>query len=554
MSRLRIPARALRDVFQNPDLGRIQLAWAGFSFTMWSFAIALGVYAFESAGAAAVGIAGLVRVLPGAIASPFGGLLGDHYPRRSVLVWSTLACAIALGAAALAVAAEAPTWTAFVLGGVFTAFAAPYIPAQSALQPQLARTPQELSAANVAWSIMDNVGFLGGSLLTGVVLALSSVQAVFALSALAALASMVVLLRIAPDRRPDYTDGEDAGTVVERTAAGFSTLLADPPLRLLGACDVLLAFVEGAADVLVVLVALDLLGLGNSSAAFINAAWGVGALAGGAALAVLMNRGYLVAGLVVGSLVIGVTFVLPALWPAVVAAVAAWIGVGFGYTFVEVASNTLFQRLGDDEVLARVRGSIESGRLLGMALGAFAVTPLVELLGIREAVIIIAAVMPVFVLLRWSRLRAYEVGAPVIEHHFALLRADSIFAPLSLATLERLAHDLVEVQAAPGQEVITQGDPGDRFYLIEEGSVEVVANGEHRRYQGAGGSFGEIALLRNEPRTATVRAVEQTRLLALDRDRFIAAVTGHQRSSQAAHSVIDDRLTAAGGDSDGRPG
>ena len=179
-----------------------------------------------------------------------------------------------------------------------------------------------------------------------------------------------------------------------------------------------------------------------------------------------------------------------------------------------------------------------------MALGAVAVAALVELFGIREALLAVAAVLPLFVVLRWRRLRAYEVGAPVAERHFMLLRADSIFAPLSLATLERLTHDLIEVAAEPGQEVITQGDFGDRFYLIEAGEVEVLEAGVHRRYQRPGESFGEIALLRGEPRTATVRATEPTRLLALDRDRFIAAVTGHRRSSEAADSVIAERLRA----------
>ena len=140
-----------------------------------------------------------------------------------------------------------------------------------------------------------------------------------------------------------------------------------------------------------------------------------------------------------------------------------------------------------------------------MALGAVAASALVELFGIRGAVLVAAAVLPLFVALRWSRLRAYVVGAPVAERHFALLRADAIFAPLSLATLERLTHDLVELDAPPGQEVITQGDVGDRFYLIEAGEVEVLEDDVHRCYQRAGESFGEIALLRSErgrPRSA----------------------------------------------------
>jgi CRP-like cAMP-binding protein len=155
-------------------------------------------------------------------------------------------------------------------------------------------------------------------------------------------------------------------------------------------------------------------------------------------------------------------------------------------------------------------------------------------------------VLPAFALLRWRRLRSLEAGAPVSERHFSLLRADPIFAPLPLATLERLTHDLVEVEAAEGETVITAGDRGDRFYLIESGEVEVLEDGIHRRNQAVGESFGEIALIRDEPRTATVRALTPTGLLAIDRDRFLEAVTGHVRARESADSVIDRRLGAPG--------
>jgi CRP-like cAMP-binding protein len=110
-----------------------------------------------------------------------------------------------------------------------------------------------------------------------------------------------------------------------------------------------------------------------------------------------------------------------------------------------------------------------------------------------------------------------------------------------VATLERISHDLVPVTAGIGEEVITQGDAGDRFYVIEEGEVEVFEDGVFKRTEGPGESFGEIALLRDVPRTATVRAKVTSRLLALERDQFITAVTGHQRSQQVAHTVVDSR-------------
>jgi CRP-like cAMP-binding protein len=156
--------------------------------------------------------------------------------------------------------------------------------------------------------------------------------------------------------------------------------------------------------------------------------------------------------------------------------------------------------------------------------------------------------MPAFVLLAWTRLRAYEVGAPVAEEYFGLLRANEIFSPLPVATLERLSRGLVPVTADSGEEVITQGDRGDSFYLIEEGEVEVFENGSFRRNEGPGESFGEIALLHDVPRTATVRATEPTRLLKLDREQFLNAVTGHRRSRQQAGTVVDSRWGGARSD------
>ncbi len=199
------------------------------------------------------------------------------------------------------------------------------------------------------------------------------------------------------------------------------------------------------------------------------------------------------------------------------------------------------QRLGSDETLGRVIGSLESARLAAMALGSIGAIGLIEVLGTRGALVALGALMPVFVIVCWARLRAFEVGAPVAEGPYLLLRGNSIFAPLPIATLERLSHDLVAVEAGAGEDVIVQGEVGDRFFLIEQGEVEVFENGAFRRNEGPGESFGEIALLHDVPRTATVRATVRTRLLALEREQFLAAVTGHRRSRQVAGTVIDDR-------------
>lgn len=538
---LRRSLLAVTVVFGNPEMRLLQLAWGAESLSIWSFAIGLGVYAFDAAGATAVGIAALARLLPGALAAPFGGLIGDRFSRRVVLVISALGNAALLGVATAAAAADAPAAVVFVLAGLSTVAISPYVPADGALMPLVARTPQELSAANVAHSMADNLGFLVAGIAGGVLLATASPQAVFGMAAIAGLITALLLARLTPDARPAYAR-ETSGTILVETARGARSLLADPRLRLVGTGLSLLVFFAGAADVLAVIVALDLLGLGQGAVGYLNAAWGIGALLGGAALAVLLSRGQLAVGLVLGCLVAGVSLALPGVWVVAAAGYIGWLGVGAGYTFVEVVARTLLQRLGSDETQARALAFLEASRFAAMALGSIAVPGLIALLGVRGTVIGLGLVLPAFALARWSALRAIEIGAPVHEEHFRLLRENPIFAPLPIDTLERLSHDLVSVTPAPGEAVAVQGEPGNRFYLIEAGEVEVVVNGLLRRTQAAGECFGEIALLKDVPRTATVTALEGCRLLALDRSHFISAVTGHRRSGETAASVVEARL------------
>jgi MFS family permease len=542
LGRLASVLRALAVDFGNRDLGRLGIAKVGISFATWCFAISLGVFGFETGGAVAVGVVAAVRLAPGALASPFAGLLGDRFPRRNVLVGSGLAITTVLAAAAVAAEADA-TAAVYVLAGVFTVAVSGYVPAEAALMPVLSHTPQELSAANVTHSAMDNTGFLLAAGTTGVLLAVTTPTVVFAVAAVVALGTTVGLATIGRDERPGYlADGELSG-LLRQSALGFRTLMEHPGLRMLGATLVVLIFFEGTADVLVVIMALDLLHLSEASVGFLNAGFGVGALAGGAGLALLLDRGRLAVGLAGGAVIAGLAAAFPAAWPVAFAAYAGWIGVGLGYTVIDVAAKTLLQRLGSDESLSRVVGSLESARLAAQALGSISASLLVELLGVRGALLALAALLPVFVILFWTRLRAFEVGAPVAEEHFELLRGNSIFAPLPVATLERISNDLVPVAAPAGDEVITQGARGDRFYVIEAGEVEVFEDGVFRRNEGPGESFGEIALLHDVPRTATVRATAPTRLLALERDQFISAVTGHRRSRQMAHTVVDSRWT-----------
>ena len=534
--------RALAVDFKNPDLGALGVAAAAASFATWCFSIALGVYGFEAHGASGVGIVALVRFLPAAIVSPLVGLLIDRFPRRSVMLGSALASTVVLFGAAAAAALDAPTAVVFAFPALFAIAISGYTPAHLALTPMLVETPQQLSASNVAHSLMENTGFLLAALAAGLLLGPTSPAFVIGVAAIAMALVCALVLRVRRDRRPEYDLAEeDVAGAFREVSRGARALLFHPALRLSSATLVLLFFFEGFADVMVVVVALELLHLHEGAVGFLNATWGIGALLGSVALAMLFDRGRLVVAIAGGSLVVGAATMLPGFVPEPPAAYVGWLGIGIGFVFVEVATKTLMQRLGSDETFGRVIGALEAGRQAAMALGSIGAVFLVEALHPDGALIALGALLPLFVTIWWTRLRAYEVGAPVSEGHYKLLRRNSIFQPLPLATLERLCNDLAPVAVPAGQDVIVQGEVGDRFFLIEDGEVEVFEDGVFRRNEGPGESFGEIALLHDVPRTATVRTTAETRLLALDREQFLLAVTGHRRSHQLAHSVVDER-------------
>jgi hypothetical protein len=180
-----------------------------------------------------------------------------------------------------------------------------------------------------------------------------------------------------------------------------------------------------------------------------------------------------------------------------------------------------------------------------VALGAIAAPLLLNLLGTRGALIVAGALLPVVVIPAWPRLNAIDRAAQVPVERLEILRANPIFAPLPGSTLEQLAGALDDVRATPAEEIVRQGEPGDRFYLIKEGTLDVYVDGKPVHSLGPGDSFGEIALLRDVPRTATVTARTEAALYALDRRHFLAAVAGFGPSLSAAEGVIGMRLGTA---------
>jgi MFS family permease len=372
------------------------------------------------------------------------------------------------------------------------------------------------------------------------------VQSAFLLTAGSLLAAALLVSLVEKDAVPEHRDMA-AAELRHEVLTGVRTIRAEPELRLLFGVISATTFVEGMIDVLVVAAAIQLLGLGDAGVGYLNSAWGVGGVIGAAVAVAMLGKGRLAAGLGLGCLCVGAALIGTAAVPAAATALVLLAVLGIGYALIEVASHTLLQRLVSDEVLARVFGVFQSSYFATTGLGALTCPLLISWLGVRGAAVVVGACLPLLAGARWSRLARFAMGAPVPSREFNLLRNVSVFAPVPLATVETLARRVRNVHFAPGETVIRQGDSGATFYVVADGEVEVTVDGIWRRNETVGQFFGEIALLRESLRTATVRAVAPTTLLELDGDAFISALTGYPRSLQAADRVIGERLEAPAG-------
>ncbi|MCW3066254.1 MAG: transporter [Solirubrobacterales bacterium] len=542
--RVRAAAQALATLSGSKDLRRLQLGLVGSEMGNWAYSVALAIYAFDRGGAGLVGLAGFIRFLPAAVLAPFAGVIADRYPRRRVLLVCELLRAALLGGVAALVAAGAPAGTVLALVALASIVATVFVPAKSALTPALTDTPEQLTAANVAGSTIESVGSFLGPALGGLLLVASSVQVVFLATAGALLWSAALVSRIRADEPPRPSSDERAGFRSE-IAAGARAIAEDRDLRVFVALFTTQTLVAGALTVLVVIMALDLAHLGRSGVGLLNGMIGIGGLVGaGVGLALVGRRG-LAFQFAVGLLLWGLPLVLVGAWSAPIVVFAAMALIGVGNTLVDVAGYTLLQRSVADDVLARAFGILESLIVGSVAIGALIAPLLVHGLGNHGALVAVGALLPALTLLAWRRLQRIDAAAAAPTRGLELLRGLDLFAPLPQPALEQLAGRLEPQHVAEGETVFAQGDPGDRFYVIDSGAVEVLVDGRKARRQGPGEAFGEIALLRSVPRTAAVVAEEDTALLWLESDVFIAAVTGHAPASRAADAVIAARLSHA---------
>ena len=536
---------AIGAVLRNASIRRVLLAFIGFSLAEWATWIAILVHAYQRGGATEAGIVALVQLAPSTVVAPLAAVLGDRYRRDRALLFAYLAQAVTMGLTAAALLLDVPSPIVYATATATATSVTLTRPVQAAILPSLARTPSELTAANVAAGALETGSILVGPVLAGLGLAVWGAGPVFAASSGVTLAGAALVSAIrpagahvepgAPGRRP-------LRSALRGVLAGFAMLAREEKPRsvvvVLGSAAVL----WGTLDVLLVVLALDVLELGEAGVGYLNAAIGAGGLAGAALTVTLIGRPRLALPLVAGVVLWALPLAMVGLLALPVVALLLLAVAGLGRIVMDVAGRTLLQRVAPDAMLARVFGVLEGVHMGSLALGSIAAPALIGLAGARGAFVVAGSGLLVITAVSWRRLLRTDAEGTINPRELEMLRRIPLFAPLPPPAIERVAANLVPYSVPAGAVIIRQGDPGDRFYVIVSGSVHVSVDGQVVRHEEAGEWFGEIALLRRVPRTATVEAVMPTELVALERRVFLEAVTGQPQSIAAAEEAIRERL------------
>jgi MFS family permease len=533
MSPLRSRLSAAALACRNENVRRVELAWGAAISAEWAYFVALGVFAYDHGGPSAVGLAGLIRLLPAGLIAPGAAALGDRIPRERLLLGAALLGTLSLAGSTVAALAgsKSGVFACAALFGISTTLIRPTL---QALLPSLTRTPEELVASNAATSTVESLGTLVGPLVAGVLVEQARVGVTFAVAAGALTAAVLLILRVRP---------EGAATVpaASRGRPGFAwrTVAQHPGAPVVVILMVAQAFVRGCLNVLIVVAAFQLLNGGGGTVGLLTAAIGAGGLIGAIASATIRSR-RLARIFALSLFGWGLPIVLVAPSPVLAGAFVLLAIVGASNSIEDVSGFTLLQRAIRDDALSGVLGLIWGAAMGALALGSIATPLLVRELGARTAFVLVGFLLPVLTVAGFRRMRALDdVAAPSRQQ--LLVDGVPMFVPLSLAAKERLAARLLPLEVPAATTIMRAGDVGDRFYIVDSGTVRIgLDSGE--KQSGAGEYFGEIALLRDVPRTATVTAATATRLYALERADFLAAVTGHAFAEAAAHEIVDTRL------------
>ena len=532
----------------NRVLVRFSVAYFLATVAEWVFFVGGLVYAFDKGGARTAGFASIALLAPTALAAPASGAAPRRHNPHMVMLTAYAVEALALAGAAFGAFTDAPA--VVVLGLCCVASAAFTFPgpASAVALPAVVRSTRELTTANLWIGSCDGTSTLVGSLLATILLAANGPA--LALAGAAALTVIAAGLTI-PESRAQLTTEVTSADCDDDVALGIDSVGATRLIirsivelrRRPGVTGVLAVaggqfILVGALDLIVVVLANDTLGLGDAAPGLLMACIGAGAVTSAIASTGLVKRKRL-SPLLVAALVsiIAASFLL-GVAPTVATALLLLPVVGFGRALIDLTSRMLLQRATPPEALAPIFGAIELFAGVGMILGSIGAQLLIAVAGVEAALIGLAVFFALLLAMTWRSLDVADDSADIPVVAISLLRRLPAFAPLLPLAMETVARSAEEVPTAAGEIVMTEGEPGDTFYAVADGSFEIVHDGKLMCTVERGASFGEVALLADVPRTATITCKRQGSLLAIQRTPFLAAVTGSDSCRRAAWGVI----------------
>ena len=524
-------------MFRSPGLRRIELAFLGSIIGIYANVVAVSIYAFHHGGATAVGLVMFARMGSAALSAPFMAGFADRHEQRRVMLAVDIFRVSTLTAIAGAAAAGLPA-AVYGLAVLTSIVGTAFRPAEASLIPRLAETPEELTAANVTSSTFDSIGAFAGPAAGALLYALGGPTLAFSVVAATYLwsASFVARIPKVEHATPPAPEHEEHGGI----AAGFRAVRAEPRLRTVIGLYSAQTLVAGAYSVLVVVVALQVLGLGNAGVGFLQAATGVGAVVGALLALALAGRRRTAADFGLGLACFGAPLLALAALPRTWAAIVALGLLGIGNSVVDISAVTLIQRSATPAVAGRVFGLLEAAAVGGLGVGSVLTPLLLHLVGARWTLAVAGAILPLLSLVMRRALVSIDAASAVPEAQLKAIATVPFLDVLPIQRKEALAAALERIERPAGATLFAAGDHGDRLYILSEGSIEIdLASGP--KVESAPAFVGEIALLRDVPRTATVRVVSDSTFWTLDADHFLDAVSGHSRSRRAADALVSSR-------------
>lgn len=539
MTLIRLPL-AVRPLTSRGPARRVLVAYQLYGLVEMAIWVAILLWAYDEGGAELAGLVAVVQLLPAALLAPPLASLGDRISRGTALALAQLGVMLTTGVTTLLLLGDAHPGLVVAASTSATVALAVVRPLHFAVLPQLSRRPEDLVSANALSSISDSVAIFVGPVLAGLGAEVAGPALVFV--AATGVAGAASLLCVRTGVAPPVTDGTSSAGFLS-VFRGLGPLARDRAVLMLLIVLVTKSVVEGAHDVLGVSLAVDGMGLGSSEAGLIVGALGLGGLIGGAVAASAARRPRLLPVLLAGGTVQGLGIAVVALLVALAPVLGVLALAGLGGTVLIVTGRTLLQRTSDPQSMARVFAVQEGTSLLGLAAGAALAPLLIELLSPYGAFVPLGLGAAGLTVLCVVFVRDLDRRAVYPTETIELLRSVSFLAVLPAVELERLARTATAVDVAAGEDVVREGEQGDRFYVVAEGELQVsVGDAVRPYYLGRGDGFGEIALLRSVPRTATVTAVTDAGLLAVGSAEFLAAVTGSRAGRTLAAETAASHL------------